>query len=490
MKRRCGASPAEEETGLRARLEAADRKWALLAGVRSVLVAVSGGPDSVALLHLLWTLREERGLRLGVAHLNHGLRGAEADADAAHVAALAAQLDLPLIAETAGVPALAAERGLSLEAAARQARYEFLERAAATGDWDRVALGHTASDRVESVLLNLLRGSGLHGLRGMPARRERFIRPLLLAERAETEAYCHHFELHPRLDATNLDPESARRNRVRLELLPLLREQYNPAVEAALLRLAEAAEAELDWTEPQVQALADEIIRPEGEGLALDLGPWATLPAGARYRVLREAWTRLTGEVWELGAAGYEDLEDLALRAQTGREIHLPGDFRAQKGYNKVVIAPVSSPDAPPGPQFLLDAGEWRLPEWGATVRVERLDRRPGELGSARGCQIVIDATAAAAPWGVRGWQPGDALVPLGMSGHRKLQDLFTDLKVPASARTRVPLVVDAAGEIVWVVGCALSDRVRVTGATREFLRITWKDLAALGAARGEHEKV
>ncbi len=531
MRRRCGELQPPER--LRRRLEEAQARYRVLEGVGSVLVACSGGPDSVALVHLLWSLQAELGLRLGVAHLNHGLRGAEAEADADYVAALAQRLGLPLVSERVDVAALAQQTGQSLEAAARQARYEFLERArdtsaggglparppmnlhlprragspphaerarGATGEWDRVALGHTASDRVETVLLNLLRGSGLHGLRGMPAARGFFIRPLIAAWREETEAYCAEFDLQPRRDRTNLDPQHAARNRVRLQLLPLLRAEYNPQVDEALLRLAEAVEAELEWTEPEVRARAERgftprpylsgregengrhhppassLTREEGHGVAVDLTVLAQAPVGLRYRLLREAWRRVTGEVWDLSAADYQALDRLALHSQVGRGVCLPRDIRAEKGYNEIVLTPECAHrrGAPAVEMRVLPAeGIVHLPEIGRELRVERLQQRPAELGQAHGCQIVLDATRVARPLGVRAWQPGDRMVPLGMTGHRKLQDLFTDCKVPHAQRRRVPIVVDAKGEVLWVAGLALAESAKVTEETTEFVRIT-----------------
>ncbi len=488
MRKRCGELRAEKKErdahsfaekmclSLLSRLQGADRRYRLLAGVRTVLVACSGGPDSVALLHLLSTRREDLGLRLGVAHLNHGLRGAEAEADAAYVADLAQRLDLPLLFEKADVPRLAAERRLSPEVAARQARYEFLARIAEAGGWERVALGHTASDRVETVLLNLLRGTGLHGLRGIPPRQGLFIRPLILATREETAAYCAHFHLEPRLDSTNLDLEQAQRNRVRLELLPRLRE-YNPAVEEALLRLAEAAEAELEWTEPQVQAAAEQVIHEGPGGVSLDLTALREAPPGLRYRLFRKAWVRLTGDPFDLSAADYAALEHLLRESQTGRQVCLPRDIQAQKGYNELTLrrAQAGAPPAWPARQLPAE-GTLALPEISRTVVVERLPERPPELGDARGCQIVVDAARLRLPLQVRPWRQGDALVPLGMRGHKKVQDLFTDLKVPGDQRGLVPLICDAAGEIVWVVGCAMSERVKITEGSREFLRLVVRE--------------
>jgi len=457
-------------------LQEADRRYRLLEGVQSVLVACSGGPDSVALLHLLWTRREDLGLRLGVAHLNHGLRGEAAEADAAYVSDLAQRLDLPFFVEKADVAALAGQGGRSVEVAAREARYEFLTRVAQAGGWERVALGHTASDRVETVLLNLLRGTGLHGLRGIPPRQGLFIRPLILATRAETAAYCARCGLEPRLDGTNLDPGQARRNRVRLELLPLLK-TYNPALEEALLRVAEAAEAELEWTEPLVQAAAARAIREGPQRVSLDLAALEEAAPGLRYRLLREAWVRLTGDPFDLSAADYAALQRLLLESQTGRRLCLPRDIQAQKGYNELSLSRVGADERCAWPaRELPTEGTLALPEIGKTVVVERLPDRPAKLGDACGRQIVVDAAALRLPLQVRPWRQGDRLVPLGMSGHKKVQDLFCDRKVPAEQRRLVPIITDGDGEIIWVVGCAMSERARLTERTREFLRIKVKE--------------
>ena len=472
MRRRCAESPAAKALG--ARLEQAERRYGLLAGAGSVLVACSGGPDSVALLHLLWTLREDLGLRLGVAHFNHLLRP-EAEADRDYVAGLAESLGLPQVSGKTNVTVLARERKLSLEAAAREARYSFLQATAAQGGWERVALGHTASDRAETVLMNLLRGSGVYGLRGIPARRGPYVRPLLLAWRQETEAYCAEAGLDPRRDATNLNPALGLRNRVRLELLPLLREQYSPRVDEALARLAEAVDAELEWTEPQVEQAVAQAVREGPEGVVVNLAAARELPPGLRYRLWRRVWEQASGTAEEFSSEALAALEDLLRRPRVGRQAHLGGDLRTRMGYNELLVAAgeSDSPGPPPTEVELVVGGEVELPGLGRAVRLEELPSPPPELGQARERQIVVDAARAALPLCVRPWRAGDRLLPLGAEGHRKVQDLFTDLKVPADQRRRVPLVVAGDGRIVWVVGCAMSDEVKVTPATRTCLRLT-----------------
>ena len=228
---------------------------------KRLLVAVSGGPDSLALLHALWQLRDEHELRLYGAHLNHGLRGAESDADAEFTADTFKRLEIPFTLDSADVAAYRTQHKLSLEDAARQVRYAFLSVAAAEHAADAITLGHTADDQAETVLMHIIRGSGLDGLRGMQTLDTRHIagkpatlfRPLLGARRSETQAYCRALGLSPRIDASNQSPEFLR-NHIRMELVPLL-EQTNPSIHAALLRLAANATQDSDY----IRAKADEV---------------------------------------------------------------------------------------------------------------------------------------------------------------------------------------------------------------------------------------
>lgn len=472
MKRPSGASPAKV---LLAHFREANRRYGLLSGGERVLVAVSGGPDSVALLHLLANLPRYR-LTLGVAHLHHGLRGADADADAEYVAALARRLGLPCFSAKVDAKAHAKAQRLSAEMAARELRYGFLERVADQEGYDRIALGHTASDRVETVLMHLLQGTGLPGLRGMPPRRGKIIRPLLTAWRQDTEAYCLAEGLEPCRDETNLDPKAARRNRIRHELLPHLREAYNPDVEAALLRLTQAVEAELEWTAPQVVEACRSLCTERETGVGLDREGLAGLPEGLRLRVWREAWARLHGEGLDLRSAHYAALERLLSESQTGRGVVLPGDITATKLYNEVFLSQsrVSLQPAPPWQAREVPMeGAVEIPELGIRLRLRAVSGVPEELGDARGSRITLDADTVALPLRVRPWQAGDELVPLGMRGHKKLQDVFVDEKVPVAERGSVAVVTEAEGQVVWVAGLVMDDRRRVTSTTRKCLQLS-----------------
>lgn len=269
----------------------------LLAPGDRVLVAVSGGPDSLALLHALHSLREELGLAdLQAAHLNHGLRGAESATDSAFVAAFCAARGIPCRVGTADVTAVTRQRKVSTQQAARLIRYQFLDATANAVGADKIATGHTQDDQAETVLLNILRGTGLDGLRGIPARRGRLVRPLLDVSRAEVTAYCEAHGLTPRLDASNLATDHYTRNRIRLELLPQLASDYNPGVRDALLRLSQIAARDADYLAQQaLTALAEVTLAAEPSRLVLDRVKMAPLHPSLLRHVLRAALAQFRG---------------------------------------------------------------------------------------------------------------------------------------------------------------------------------------------------
>lgn len=269
----------------------------LLAAGDRALVAVSGGPDSLSLLHALHAHKGEIGLEfLGAAHLDHGLRGGESAADAVFVAAFCRARDIPCRVGYADTAALAAARKVSIQQAAREARYGFLEAAALEMEADKIATAHTQDDQVETVLLNILRGAGLDGLSGIPAGRGPYIRPLLQVSRDDVLAYCDAHALTPRLDPSNLDAGHYTRNSLRLTLLPQLERDYNPAVRQALLRLSQTAARDADYLHRQAEAaLPGLTLSSDLDGLVLDANRLRELHPALLRHVLRAAITQVRG---------------------------------------------------------------------------------------------------------------------------------------------------------------------------------------------------
>ncbi|MBI4284631.1 MAG: tRNA lysidine(34) synthetase TilS [Chloroflexi bacterium] len=450
----------------------------LVPGGQPLLVAVSGGPDSVCLLHVLVKLRTELNTEICVAHLDHGLRGAESAADARHVAGLAKQLGVPAIVEQRDVKAYRARAHLSLEEAARVVRYGFFAEAARKVGADRVAVGHTADDHVETLLMHLVRGAGTRGLRGLqpsslwrsPESSLLVVRPLLPIRREETQSYCQANRLMPRLDTTNLSM-SPLRNRIRLQLLPLL-QRYNPRIVDALLRLAHIASDEIAFLDDAVAAWWDRIVRAEGNALVLSKKEVLQLPDALRRHLLRAAIERLAGDLKDIEAGHIEDMMT-AMNKQAGKRIALPGNLVFGVEYDRYVLAQEAalSPLPPLAGEFPLNIpGETLIPGW----RVETAINGPERVSQGDSFTAFFDLAKTGEWLVVRTRRRGDRFQPLGMAQPKKLGEFMIDSKIPQAWRPHVPIVASRQ-QIVWVVGWRIDERVKVTESTRQVLRLRFE---------------
>jgi tRNA(Ile)-lysidine synthase len=458
--------------------EAIIRYDMLRAGDR-VLVGVSGGADSVALLRMLHGLAAEPAVSLAVGHLNHAIRGAEADADEQFVKDLAAELALECIAERADVPAVRKREGGSLEEVARRERYAFFGRAADSARANKIALGHNRDDNAETVLQRILRGTGLRGLRGIPPKRPlrrgsdvMIIRPLIETTRREILEHLANTGCAFRNDATN-DDVAYFRNRLRHVILPQLEAQCGPAVGNAIIRLAESARNQYNLIEPLARRLLDEARLDDADALlAFDRNALA----GAEPELVIEA-LRLALEdagVGQLTSEQSHSLLDMAVAAGTGKEMSLPGGLALRAEYDKLVLLdPPAEGGRPPGELELPFPGEADFAGW--MLSVPAIGDSPGReavAGSRDHSKETVDADRLELPLTIRTRRPGDRFRPLGAPGSRKLHDFFIDEKVPGRRRDEIPIVCDRAG-IVWVAGYRIAHRVRITDKTRRAATLT-----------------
>ncbi len=458
------------------------RRYGLLARGERVLVAVSGGPDSVSLLRALCALAPELGVSLCAAHFNHKLRGEESDEDARFVARLCAELGVAL--RLGEWTERENARG-SLEAAAREARYRFLEKARSEFSARRIALGHTADDQAETLLLNLLRGAGTRGLAAMaPAGPGPLIRPLLRCTRAEVLEYLEQLGQPFRSDRSNEDRRFLR-NRIRLELLPLLERDYAPGVREVLARTAELlrgdaevlAEAGRDFFQQARIASAER----EGE-IVVNRERLRRLPVGAARLVVREACRAAAGSLADLAASHVESV--LALAGDEGGRgsVWLPAGVLVRAGREGLVFS--RCPDPPGEAEALgaplpavelavpgvteLPAGRGRL-----TVRRASAEEARAALPRASPSEAWLDEAKLRLPLIARGWVHGDRMRPLGMGGRRKkLKKLFQEAGLGPAERARAVVVADAAGEILWVAGVRVSEAARVDENTKAVLHL------------------
>jgi tRNA(Ile)-lysidine synthase len=447
---------------------ALDRQ-ALWVPPEAVLVAVSGGPDSVALLHLFSRLRAEIGFPLTAAHLNHALRGVESDRDEAFVEELALRHQVPCITQRLS-PGQLANAPEGIEAAARKARYEFLHGTARRIGAARVALGHTRNDQAETFLLRLLRGSGPRGLGGIhPSLNGLFIRPLLEASRESVENYLRSSGESWREDSSNQDLRRTR-NRIRHHLLPLMQTQYNPEIFEVLARTTSVLRDEDEYLQSVTRELTRRLVRDEEPGLSLAIPAVRVLPPALRRRLLRSFLERAAPLSPPPDFESTLALEAMVTEGRHQATMTVGPCLEIRVLYADLVAISKSAPmelTSVPLPV----PGEASWPELGVRLRARQVSRTEAgnpETPSAMG-RAFLDADALPGPLAVRHRREGDRFRPLGAAGESKLKSFLIDRKVPRPVRDRIPLVV-AGDQIAWVVGYQIDDRFKVTPRTRRVL--------------------
>ncbi|MDP3182721.1 MAG: tRNA lysidine(34) synthetase TilS [Desulfobaccales bacterium] len=435
-----------------------------------VLVAVSGGPDSVALLHLLYRLKDELDLDLAVGHFDHGLRGRESEEDARFVADLARSLALPFHLGQGEVRGLAQAAKISLQMAGRQLRLNFLKETCRGHSYRKLALGHTADDQVELFFLRLLRGAGAEGLKGMwPSTPEGLVRPLLAVGKAVLVNWLEQESLPYRQDSSNLS-RGYLRNRVRLDLLPQLRRHYNPRLTEAIWRtqaLLKEDERLLAAQTAHAWAAVGQTKAPDF--FSLDLPRLFTLDPGLQKRLLRATLGKLLDHQ-EITAAQVASLLALAQGEKSGGLISLGEAQVARAGpelhiFRRLPVPPGRTATLLPSPSERVDSPEgWR---WQITSR----PHDPQKLRPDAPHFAWLDQDRLTFPLEVRYFRPGDRFWPLGSPGPKKLQDFLVDSKIPRWLRPYLPLIT-SAGRIVWVVGLRVAEPVKLTPSSRTVLEI------------------
>jgi tRNA(Ile)-lysidine synthase len=450
----------------------------------SVVIGVSGGPDSVALLHMLFKIAPRFSLRLGVAHLNHCLRQNDSDNDAKFVESLAANLDLPCYVQKRDIRRYQRENRLSLEEAARRVRYEFLDDIAKTHQYNKIALGHHADDNAELVLMNLFRGAGTLGLSGIPPKRDdRIIRPMIMLKRSDIIDFLDQNQLKHVFDRTNADTTHLR-NRVRLDLIPVLKTAYNPNISEALNRLSSILRSEEEWIEDVVHPFFDKAVFHVREShLGLSIPMLNRYHKALQRRVIRMALAKVKGDLRRIGFANIDSIIDLLKKKSPIGKIDLPDGLRIRRDQDTIHIYR-SQRRAPDDPRVndRRDAFsfEYQIEKFEPVfVKEIKAYIRFAEIGieNMPDCRCTgqqanfFDKDAINLPMVLRNFRPGDAFRPLGVSGRQKLKKFFIDKKVPRRERITCPILL-SCGKIIWVVGHRIDESVKVTPATKNVLKV------------------
>ena len=448
-----------------------------------VLVAVSGGADSVALAYILLELAPKYSLQMAIVHLNHCLRETESDRDETFVAALAKQLELPFYVGREDVRGYQERHRLSLEEAARKVRYGFYDAIAAKYGYNKIALGHHGDDNAELVLMNLLRGSGPLGLSGIPPVRDnKIVRPLINLRRSEIMDYVASKNLVYVTDSSNWDLRY-HRNKIRAQLLPELNSEYNPKLIDSLNRLTAIMGAEEEWIEDLIYPIYENaIVSKEKNKLGLSIAELNQQPIAVRRRLIRKAIRWAKGNLRRIAFAHVESVCQLAQIGPTSGRLDLPGRLRIQRDRDVLTISREGiNLRHLDGSSFLSVTRDYDYPLSGpgkifikeAQVHIsfievpnaQSLDLHPS------GHRIAFfDMDKIRFPLVIRNFRPGDRFWPLGSSGHQKLKKFFIDHKVTRIERAKCPIVL-SRNKIIWVAGHRLDNEVRIDAQTKRLLK-------------------
>jgi tRNA(Ile)-lysidine synthase len=437
---------------------------ALIDSGSRVLAAVSGGPDSTALLSILGRLSSELRFELAAAHFDHRIR-AESERERVAVERFASSLGIQVFLGSKDVPRKARMGRLGLEEAARNERYRFLEKTAKEYGAGAVALGHTRDDQVETVLHRILRGTGWRGLIGMQPRRGIFIRPLLDCGRRELIMYLRSRRISYVIDSSNKDNRFYR-NRIRNRLLPYLRKDFNPAVDEALLRLRAGALEGWHLLEAPISARIPKLRR---DGTVII--PLRELEGSSDFEIylmidliLRERF----GIFQDIERTHFDAAKRLIRSAQSGRRLRFPHDVILLKEQRNLAVMVERAESSATGMIVVPGPGRYELPQWNLSLEVETVT---GSGIEHRWSDLEVFLAKVRFPIRARSRREGDRVAPFGMRGRKKLSDLYIDRKTPLRMRDRYPVFEDADG-ILWVPGLVTDERTRITGRTRRAVRL------------------
>lgn len=476
-------------TGLMKAVKATIIKHSMIKSGDAVLAAVSGGADSIALLHILLKYSPEFDLRLGIAHVNHGLRGAQSDRDAEFVECVAKNLNLPCFSKKTDVKEFSIHHKLSTEEAGRILRHKFLNETAREHGFDKIALGHQKDDMAETVLINILRGSGPQGISGIPPKRDMFIRPLINISRSDIEYFLQSENIAHISDSSNMDPQFLR-NRIRHSLIPLLASEYNSEIVANLSRTAEIIRDEQTWLDSVIDPLFQEIQLPgDNSNIRLLIPELKKIPTAAARRIIRKAVFKVKGNLHGVGFMHMDAILELINSENKTFQLDFPGPVRIKCKNDTLEIVRrknkgrIKNHTRQNGVQqtwfeyIITNPQTVFVRETDQLIHLTELSSREVSWLKKSNSYAVTDPKEAymdmvslCYPLLVRSFRPGDRFRPLGLSGFQKLKKFFINNKVPFSHRKNIPIL-ECSGKIIWIAGYRIDDSVKIKSSTQKVLK-------------------
>lgn len=451
------------------------KKYNLIEKGDKIVLGLSGGPDSVCLLHLLNRLKDVLDIEVYAAHLNHQIRGIEAQKDALYVSELCDSLGVVSFVKSIDVPKYCKENKLSLEEGARKLRYEMFFEIKESLNADKIAIAHNMNDQAETVLMRMMRGTGLQGLKGIEHMRDNvIIRPILDIERADIEAYCEEYKLNPRIDATNLESIYTR-NKIRLELIPYMRENFNSNVTESIVRMSNSLKSDNDFIEEEAIKAFNKVAIKNKEELEIKLSNYRNLHKSLKSRIIRHSIKYVLGDTNFIDQKHIEDIIELENENKIDKKIILPRGLFVYRQKDKLLFTTKEivfeeiefSHDLP------MD-GFVKIKEANIVIETEILPISKYKALKGDKSLKWFDFNKIKGGIVVRSRKPGDKIKLSG--GTKKLKQLFIDSKIPKEDRDKIPVLQDDNG-ILCVGNLRNSEEYKVDETTKEVLKICFKNI-------------
>ena len=450
-------------------------KYRLIEKNDKIVLGLSGGPDSVCLLHILTRLREELEIEIYAAHLNHQIRGMEAQKDALYVSELCEKLGVTFFIKSVDVPKYCQENGLSIEEGARKLRYEMFDEIKQKTRSNKIAIGQNSNDQVETVLMRMMRGTGLQGLRGIEYIRDNeLIRPILDIDRKEIELYCEQHNLNPRIDKTNLE-NIYTRNKIRLELIPYMKENFNPNVVESIFRMSNTLKDDSDYIDSVSEKEFEKTAKLEKDSTIIFLEDFTSLHKSIKVRIIRNSIKNILGDTNFIDQKHVEDVIELESESKMDKRIDLPRGVIVYRKKGTIILTTreIINEEI----EFCYNVpnnGFIKIKEIDMIVEAQTMSIERYKSKKADKLSKVFDFSKIEGGIVVRNRKPGDKIKL--HAGTKKIKDLFIDLKIPKDDRDKIPMILDEK-EVICIGDYKVSENYKIDMNTKEVLKITFKKL-------------
>ena len=450
-------------------------KYELIKKGDKIVVGLSGGPDSVCLLHILSRMKDEWDLEIYAAHLNHQIRGIEAQKDAFYISKLCEEMGITFFIKSINVPEYCEKNGVSIEEGARQLRYEMFSEIKDKTKANKIAIGHNLNDQAETILMRIMRGTGLQGLKGIDYIRDGvIIRPILDIERKDIEEYCKHYKLNPRIDQSNLESIYTR-NKIRLDLIPYMKDNFNSNVIESIVRMGNSLRSDNDYLENEALIKFKDISKINSDSVELKINSYTNLHSAIKVRVLRNAIKQILGDTNFIDQRHIDDIIELEDESKIDKVINLPRGIFVYRKKDSIIIT---------NKEIVIEELEFcynipsngfiKIREIGVVIetQVMSIDKYKRSK-SDKSCKW-FDFNKIEGGIVARNRRTGDKIKLSG--GSKKIKDLFIDIKIPKEDRSKVPIIADSQG-ILSVGNIRNRENYKIDSQTKEVLKVSFKKI-------------